>query len=83
MQIKDLIPWARKDHVPDAKSADDHPVTALQREMNRVFESFWSRFGQGVSALDWPWAEVAVDWLRAAGSGGLAAAERIWAACQG
>ena len=34
-------------------------------------------------ALYWPWAEVAVDWLRAAGSGGLAAAERIWAACQG
>lgn len=63
MQIKDLIPWARKDNAPDAKSGDDHPVTTLQRDMNKVFESFWNRFGQGVSGLDWPWggSEVKSD----------------------
>ena len=51
MQIKDLIPWARKDHAPEPKSDDSNPITTLQRDMNRVFESFWNRFGD----LDWPW----------------------------
>jgi HSP20 family protein len=51
MQIKDLIPWARKDAAPEAKSSSDNPIAALQREMNQVFESFWNRVGN----LDWPW----------------------------
>ncbi|GAB4258410.1 MAG: Hsp20/alpha crystallin family protein [Pararhodobacter sp.] len=51
MQIKDLIPWARKDHAPEPKTDDQNPLAALQRDMNRVFESFWNRFGD----LDWPW----------------------------
>jgi len=51
MQIKDLIPWARKDHAPEPKSDDQNPIASLQREMNRVFESFWTRAGD----LDWPW----------------------------
>ncbi|MGS4948291.1 Hsp20/alpha crystallin family protein [Meridianimarinicoccus sp. RP-17] len=51
MQIKDLIPWARKEHAPEPKSDDQNPIAALQREMNRVFESFWNR----TSDLDWPW----------------------------
>jgi len=51
MQIKDLIPWARKDHAPEPKRDDSNPITTLQRDMNRVFESFWNRFGD----LDWPW----------------------------
>lgn len=51
MQIKDLIPWARKDHAPEPKTDDQNPLATLQREMNRVFESFWNRFGD----LDWPW----------------------------
>jgi HSP20 family protein len=46
MQIKDLIPWGRKAEststVPQADN--DHPVVSLQREMNRVFDSFWNRF---------------------------------------
>lgn len=51
MQIKDLIPWARKDHAPDPKSEDHNPITTLQREMNRVFDGFRSRLGE----VDWPW----------------------------
>ncbi len=51
MQIKDLIPWARKDHAPEPKSDGQNPIASLQREMNRVFESFANRFGE----LDWPW----------------------------
>jgi HSP20 family protein len=52
MQIKDLIPWARKDQSPETKSGDDNPIAALQRDMNRVFEGFWSRVG----SLDRPWS---------------------------
>lgn len=51
MQIKDLIPWARKDHAPDPKSEDHNPITTLQQEMNRVFDGFKSRLGE----VDWPW----------------------------
>ena len=51
MQIKDLIPWARKDHAPDSKADDQNPIASLQRDMNRVFESFWTR----AVDLDWPW----------------------------
>ena len=51
MQIKDLIPWARKDGAPDAKSSEDSPIATLQREMNHVFENFWNRVGQ----FEWAW----------------------------
>lgn len=63
MQIKDLIPWARKDQALEAKSGDDHPLAALQRDMNQVFESFWNRFGRGLDMPDWPWrgSEVKSD----------------------
>ena len=53
MQIKDLIPWARKDQVPQGKSDETNPIEALQRDMNRVFDNFSQRFG----AVDWPWSE--------------------------
>lgn len=51
MQIKDLMPWARKDNAPEPKSGEDNPIAALQRDMNRVFETFWHRVGD----LHWPW----------------------------
>jgi HSP20 family protein len=59
MQIKDLIPWARKDSAPDSRRDEKNPIAALQREMNHVFESFWNRVGH----FDWPWggAEVRSD----------------------
>lgn len=50
MQIKDLIPWARKEHAPHPKTDQDNPLATLQRDMNKVFDSFWNRFG----AIDWP-----------------------------
>ncbi|OLS52764.1 Hsp20/alpha crystallin family protein [Rhodovulum sulfidophilum] len=54
MQIRDLIPWARKEHSPEPKTrtetGEDNPIATLQRDMNRVFEGFWNRLG----ALDWP-----------------------------
>ena len=52
MQVKDLIPWARKEHASDMKAQDDNPISALQREMNRTFDNFWNRFG----SVDWPFA---------------------------
>ncbi len=67
MQIKDLIPWARKDHALEARTGDDHPVSTLQRDMNQVFENFWNRFGQGFSGVDWPWggSELKTDVVEA------------------
>lgn len=50
MQIKDLIPWAQKDRMTESKTEDEHPVTRLQRDIDRVFETFWTRVGSG----DWP-----------------------------
>ncbi len=51
MQIRDLIPeihwpWSSKDEEsrrPTERTGEDegHPVVALQREMNRAFDSFW------------------------------------------
>ena len=52
MHIKDLIPWARKDHAPVPNENADNPIAALQRDMNRAFEGFWHRFG----SADWPFA---------------------------
>lgn len=51
MQIKDLIPWTRREDVPEPKSDDQNPIARLQRDMNRVFEGFWNRVGD----MDWPW----------------------------
>ncbi len=63
MQIKDLLPWARRDGVSEAKGAEDNPLAALQRDMNRAFDSFWGRaerpfaglaaaFGEGAPRSD-------------------------------
>lgn len=52
MQIKDLVPWTRKEQEVGNKTGDDNPVATLQRDMNRLFEGFWNRVGH----LDWPWS---------------------------
>jgi HSP20 family protein len=58
MQIKDLLPWARKGDAPEGqKPAETNAIAALQREMNQVFENFWSRFGKPFGTLDWPWGQ--------------------------
>lgn len=51
MQIKDLIPWAKKSDAPTAGERGDHPLTDLQREMNRVFDGFWGRLDSPFGAL--------------------------------
>lgn len=54
MQIKDLIPWARKDEAPkETHSEATHPMVELQREMNRAFDSFWRRFETPFGGLTW------------------------------
>lgn len=57
MKIKDLIPWARKDEVARPAEAQENPIAALQREMNQVFDGFWSRFNRGLGDLDWPFGQ--------------------------
>jgi HSP20 family protein len=43
MQIKDLLPWARRENAAEVKGAEENPIASLQREMNRVFEGFWKQ----------------------------------------
>jgi len=45
MQIRDLIPWGNKGSEV-ARRDDDDPVFSLQRDVNRIFDDFWSRFDQ-------------------------------------
>lgn len=52
MQIKDLIPWNRKETQLAQRTGEEHPLLGLQREMNRVFDSFWSRFDRPFGGLD-------------------------------
>jgi HSP20 family protein len=51
MQIKDLIPWARKDEPGELKPGGESPLASLQRDMNRAFESFWSHAERPFGAL--------------------------------
>lgn len=52
MQISDLIPWSRdRKEVARQQGDGDNPLLNLQRDINRVFDDFWSRFDRsaGVS----------------------------------
>jgi|3_EtaG_2_1085321.scaffolds.fasta_scaffold00011_93 HSP20 family protein len=52
MQISDLIPWGRdRNEVARQQGDGDSPLLNLQRDINRVFDDFWSRFDRsaGVS----------------------------------
>ena len=44
MQIRDLIPWSRNRREIEAHAGSDNPLLSLQRNINRVFDDFWSRF---------------------------------------
>jgi HSP20 family protein len=55
MPFSDLIPWGRdRGQAVDRRQDDDNPMMSLQRDLNRVFEDFWSRFdnpfGSGLAA---------------------------------
>lgn len=52
MQIKDLISWSRREPEVAPGRDGDHPLLGLQREMNRVFDSFWNRFERQFGAFD-------------------------------
>jgi HSP20 family protein len=58
MHIKDLIPWARQNEAAQPKGTSEHPLTELQRQMNQVFESFWSRMDRPFAAGGWPFGEA-------------------------
>lgn len=47
MQIRDLIPWSRESGELSRHRDGDHPLQGLQRDINRVFDDFWSRFDRG------------------------------------
>ena len=40
MNFKELIPWNRDKENGVFKSDSDHPIVALQKEMNRMFDNF-------------------------------------------
>ena len=51
MQIKDLIPWGRDKTDESRKDENEaNPLTNLQRDVNRVFDDFWSRFDRPSTA---------------------------------
>ncbi len=52
MQIKDLIPWARKDGAPE-NGEREGPIAALQKDLNKVFENFWSKV-ENLGSLELP-----------------------------
>ena len=64
MEFRDLIPWGSRQS-PVAKPGEDHPFLALQRDINRVFEDFWGRFGQmtpaGAGPVGWGWQGPRTD----------------------
>lgn len=57
MRIKDLIPWAQRGDEGRSAVNAQHPVVALQQEVNRLFDGFFGRFeGQSESAQTLPLA---------------------------
>lgn len=58
MRIKDLIPWARHDDEGRPEVTDRHPVAALQREVNRLFDTFFHRSDGQVDAGQEPFLET-------------------------
>ena len=67
MQIRDLVPWGRHERQDAARSLAPHrprdagadPFTALQREVNQLFDSAFKDFGPTFGAGgEWPRIEV-------------------------
>jgi HSP20 family protein len=44
MPIKNLIPWTRRASDIAGREGVEHPVLAMQRELNRMFDGFWDGF---------------------------------------
>ncbi|MPW22792.1 Hsp20 family protein [Paraburkholderia sp. CNPSo 3157] len=65
MDFRNLIPWSRDRGTPVVRQGgDDHPVFALHREMNRLFDDFFrafdvpARFGGSTFSGNWPNIEL-------------------------
>lgn len=54
MQIKDLLPWARREPAGDVSAAAEHPLAELQRQMNATFETFWRGANRPFGGIDLP-----------------------------
>ncbi len=51
MQMKDLLPWARREPAGQVRAGAD-PVADLQRQMNSLFENFWRGAERPFGSLD-------------------------------
>lgn len=54
MPFSDLIPWSwnrDRDRMPARRDAGENPMVSLQRDLNRVFEDFWTRFDSPFGSL--------------------------------
>jgi HSP20 family protein len=52
MTIKDLIPWNKGRSVPVHGSDDVHPLLAMHREMNRMFDNLFRGFDLAPLSMD-------------------------------
>ncbi len=57
MQMKDFLPWARRETAGQVRPTDEHPLADLQRQMNTVFENFWRGMERPFGSVDLPAAE--------------------------
>lgn len=48
MNIDTLIPWTRKSG--EAAAPADHPLTTVQREMDRMFDDLWRRWEPAIAS---------------------------------
>jgi HSP20 family protein len=66
MAMKDLIPWNKNRDLEARRDSDIHPILALHREMNRMFDDVFRSFdvapfglGRGLESMQWP--NIGVD----------------------
>lgn len=62
MSLKSLVPWVPRDRGDAAvRFANENPIVAMHREMNRVFDDFFRGFDEPLSPrgqFGWPNVEV-------------------------
>ena len=44
LTIRDLVPWSRRHLAPTGRGGAEHPMLALQHDMERLFDDFWRGF---------------------------------------
>lgn len=53
MDLKSLVPWNWGKRDVPVHREEENPVVALQREINRAFDSFWNGFGTPMKSGMW------------------------------